>query len=97
MVHRTMRKGIYLAGPDVLLINASEVGVRKRAICAPHGLVGVFPAGEETALPEQGPGISRAVERVMRGCYAMIVNLTRFRGPIAGVGSAFEMESRPCR
>jgi len=31
------------------------------------------------------------MERTMRGCQAMIVNLTPFRGPSADVGSAYEM------
>ena len=31
------------------------------------------------------------MERVMQDCDAMIVNLTPFRGPIADVGSAYEM------
>jgi nucleoside 2-deoxyribosyltransferase len=42
-------------------------------------------------LPERGLAISRAMERVMRTCDAMIVNLTPFRGPSADVGSAYEM------
>jgi nucleoside 2-deoxyribosyltransferase len=88
---------IYLAGPEVFLANADEVGARKQAICARHGLVGVFPADEEDAgnpalpLRERGVAISRAMERVMRGCDAMIVNLTPFRGPSADAGSAYEM------
>ena len=92
-----MTKRIYLAGPEVFLANAREIGARKRAICERHGLVGVFPADEEDAcdpalpLAEQGLAISRAMERVMRGCDAMIVNLTPFRGPSADVGSAYEM------
>jgi nucleoside 2-deoxyribosyltransferase len=92
-----MTKRVYLAGPEVFLSNAREVGARKRAICERHGLVGVFPADEEDAcdpaqpLSEQGLAISRAMERVMRGCDAMIVNLTPFRGPSADVGSAYEM------
>ena len=47
----------------------------------------------DLALPlaEQGLAISRAMERVMQGCNAMIVNLTPFRGPSADVGSAYEM------
>jgi nucleoside 2-deoxyribosyltransferase len=62
-----------------------------------HGLIGVFPADEEEAcdpampLAEQGLAISRAMEQVMQGCDAMIVNLTPFRGPSADVGSASEM------
>jgi nucleoside 2-deoxyribosyltransferase len=93
----SMSKRIYLAGPEVFLSNAREIGARKRAICEQHGLLGVFPAGEEDASnpalsrPDQGIAISRAMERVMRTCDAMIVNLTPFRGPSADVGSAYEM------
>jgi nucleoside 2-deoxyribosyltransferase len=90
-------KRAYLAGPEVFLADARHIGARKRAICTRHGLVGVFPADEEDvggpALPprERGLAISRTMERVMRGCDAMIVNLTPFRGPSADVGSAYEM------
>jgi nucleoside 2-deoxyribosyltransferase len=92
-----MTKRVYLAGPEVFLANARDIGARKRTICERHGLVGVFPGDEEDpcdpALPpaEQGLAISRAMERVMRVCDAMIVNLTPFRGPSADVGSAYEM------
>jgi nucleoside 2-deoxyribosyltransferase len=92
-----MNTRVYLAGPEVFLPNAGEIGAAKRAICERHGLVGVFPADEEDApdpaltLRERALAISRAMERVMRSCDAMIVNLTPFRGPSADVGSAFEM------
>jgi nucleoside 2-deoxyribosyltransferase len=92
-----MGKRVYLAGPDVFLVNARDIGARKRAICARHGLTGVFPTDEDAALnpalsrSEQGLAISRAMERVMQSCKAMIVNLTPFRGPSADVGSAYEM------
>jgi nucleoside 2-deoxyribosyltransferase len=32
---------IYLAGPDVFLLEAIEIGRRKAAICARHGLIGL--------------------------------------------------------
>src|SRR5262249_45488921 len=92
-----MTQRVYLAGPEVFLANARDIGTRKRAICERHGLVGVFPTDEEDTcdltlpLPERGLAISRAIERAMRGCDAMIVNLTPFRGPSADVGSAYEM------
>lgn len=92
-----MTKRIYLAGPEVFLANTHEIGARKRAICARHGVVGVYPADEECLRdptlppPERGLAISHAMERTMRGCHAMIVNLTPFRGPSADVGSAYEM------
>jgi nucleoside 2-deoxyribosyltransferase len=92
-----MTKRIYLAGSEVFLATARDIGARKRAICERHGLVGVFPGDEEEPCDpalspaEQGLAISRAMERVMRRCDAMIVNLTPFRGPSADVGSAYEM------
>ena len=88
---------VYLAGPEVFLVNAREIGARKRAICERHGLVGVFPADEEDPAidaaipPNEGLAISRAMERPCGRCNAMIVNLTPFRGPSADVGSAYEM------
>ena len=84
-----MAKRVYLAGPEVFLAEARDIGARKRAICQRHELVGVFPADEEDAcdpalpLPEWGLAISRAMERVMRGCDAMIVNLTPGRVPMS--------------
>jgi nucleoside 2-deoxyribosyltransferase len=88
---------VYLAGPEVFLANAREIGLRKREICDRYGLVGIFPADEEEpcnsslTLAERGLAISCAMERVMRTCDAMIVNLTPFRGPSADVGSVYEM------
>jgi nucleoside 2-deoxyribosyltransferase len=92
-----MSQRVYLAGPEVFLANARDVGARKRAICARHGLVGVFPAdiaeAADPALspPEQGVAISRAIERILPTCDAVIANLTPFRGPSADVGVAYEM------
>ena len=34
---------IYLAGPDVFLPDAVEIGRRKAEICARHGLIGLYP------------------------------------------------------
>jgi nucleoside 2-deoxyribosyltransferase len=92
-----MSSRVYLAGPEVFLSDAHEIGARKRAICERYKLVGVFPGDEEAALdPALMPGqralaISRANERLMRSCDTMIVNLTPFRGPSADVGAAYEM------
>lgn len=92
-----MTKRIYLAGPEVFLANASEIGMQKRAICKAHGLIGVFPTDEEpvgdmqASAADRGLAISQAMERTLRGCDAIIVNLTPFRGPSADVGVAYEM------
>lgn len=70
------------------------------APCQRYGLIATFPADDEEpcntsmTLPERGLAISRAMERVMRTCDAMIVNLTPFRGQSADVDSAYEMGFR---
>lgn len=92
-----MTKRIYLAGPEVFLPAAREIGAQKRAICEQHGLIGVFPTDEEprgdipASAADLGLAISQAMERTLRGCDAIIVNVTPFRGPSADVGSAYEM------
>ena len=34
---------IYLAGPDVFLHDAVDIGQRKMDLCARHGLTGLYP------------------------------------------------------
>ena len=58
---------IYLAGPDVFLPDAVEIGRRKAAICARHGLTGLYPldnaidiaAGESWSMNSSGRIIAR--------------------------------------
>jgi len=87
---------IYLAGPEVFLPDAPEVGALKRRLCAEHGLEGVFPldAGLDLAgltKPEQARRIAAACEGMMRSCDALIANLTPFRGVSMDAGTAFEV------
>ena len=49
---------IYLAGPDVFLPDAVEIGRRKSAICARHGLSGLYPL--DNAIDLASPGASLA-------------------------------------
>lgn len=89
-------KKIYLAGPDVFAPNPSEIGEHKKAVCARHGLEGIFPMDFVTLDPSQ-PKISQGMyifdimERAMSDCDAMIVNLTPFHGPSMDIGSAVEI------
>lgn len=90
------RPRVYLAGPDVFLPNAREVGHAKVAAAAAHGLAGIFPMDAEldlTGLPplEQARRISRGNEALMRSCDAAIANLTPFRGTSMDSGTAFEV------
>ncbi len=92
-----MSKRVYLAGPDVFFPDAVQRGERLKQLCARHGLVGVFPLdplpGEPAAwaaLP-LARAIARRNEAHIRGCDALVANLTPFRGPGADGGTAYEL------
>ncbi len=84
---------IYLAGPDVFLPDAVEIGRRKAAICARHGLVGLFPL--DNAIDMTAADVSLAIfkgnEAMMDSAEAIIANLTPFRGPSADAGTVYEL------
>jgi nucleoside 2-deoxyribosyltransferase len=84
---------IYLAGPDVFLPDAARIGARKAAICARHGLVGLYPL--DNAIDPAAPGASLAIfkgnEAMMDAADAIIANLTPFRGPSADAGTVYEL------
>lgn len=88
---------VYLAGPDVFLPNAWELAERKRRLCSANGLEGVSPLDaspkSRSHLPRKKSAIaiSRANEELIRGCNALIANLTPFRGPSADVGTVYEL------
>jgi nucleoside 2-deoxyribosyltransferase len=88
---------VYLAGPDVFLPDAMAWMERKKAICAGFQLVGVSPLDD---LPDQPPEwadlpdwrrIALRNEAHIRGCSAIVANLTPFRGPSADVGTVYEI------
>ena len=88
---------MYLAGPDVFLPEAVAWLERKKAICAGFQLTGVSPldalANEPPAwadLPEWRR-IALRNEAHIRGCKAVVANLTPFRGPSADVGTVYEL------
>jgi nucleoside 2-deoxyribosyltransferase len=89
-------KRVYLAGPEVFLCEAKEVGERKKALCRKYGFDGVFPLDVEIdgmgkQPREIGLCISDVNEGLIRSCDVLIANITPFRGPSADVGTAFEM------
>jgi nucleoside 2-deoxyribosyltransferase len=69
-----------MAGPEVFLADAAAIAAAKKAICAQHGLTGIFP----TDHPDQAPARGRpdwyrlylANEAHIRNCDALIANLT---------------------
>jgi nucleoside 2-deoxyribosyltransferase len=87
---------IYLAGPEVFLPDPLAMGARKAALCRKYGFEGVFPLDASLDLTglsklEQASRISSANEGLMRGCNAVIANLTPFRGVSMDSGTAFEV------
>jgi nucleoside 2-deoxyribosyltransferase len=84
---------IYLAGPDVFLPDAIEIGRRKAAVCTRHGLTGLYPL--DNAVDRGMPGASMAIfesnEAMMDGADAIIANLTPFRGAGADPGTVYEL------
>jgi nucleoside 2-deoxyribosyltransferase len=88
---------VYLAGPDVFLSDAKDIGHHKKEICARFGLAGLFPLDDEIN-DTQGEGGTLPSMRIFRACIAMmddadavIAHLTPFRGPSADAGTVFEL------
>ena len=84
---------IYLAGPDVFLPDAIEVGRQKVEICARHGLAGLYPLDNTVNLSAGDASLStfRGNEAMMDAADAIIANLTPFRGPGADAGTVYEL------
>jgi nucleoside 2-deoxyribosyltransferase len=86
-------KKVYLAGPDVFLPEPVEMGLRKKEICAKHGLTGLFPLDNEIDPKAKGASLKifRSNETLMKKAHAIIANLTPFRGPSADAGTIYEL------
>ena len=84
---------IYLAGPDVFLPDAIEIGRRKAAICARYGLIGRYPLDNAVDLSaaDASLAIFKGNEAMMDAADAIIANLTPFRGPSADSGTVYEL------
>jgi nucleoside 2-deoxyribosyltransferase len=84
---------IYLAGPDVFLPDALDVGRRKADLCARHGLTGLYPLDNaiDLAAKDASLRIFRGNEAMMIESDAIIANLTPFRGPSADAGTVYEL------
>jgi len=84
---------IYLAGPDVFLPDAIEIGRRKVDICARHGLTGLYPLDNAVDLSAGDASLTifKGNEAMMDAADAIIANLTPFRGPGADAGTVYEL------
>jgi nucleoside 2-deoxyribosyltransferase len=84
---------IYLAGPDVFLPDAIEIGRRKLELCRRHGLIGLYPLDNaiDPAAKDASLQIFRGNETMMDEADAIIANLTPFRGFGADAGTCYEL------
>src|ERR1700759_3598571 len=84
---------VYLAGPDVFLPDAVDIGRRKVDLCARYGLTGLYPLDNriDLAAADASLQIFRANEAMMDEADAIIANLTPFRGPGADARTVYEL------
>ena len=84
---------VYLAGPDVFLPDAVDIGRRKVELCARLGLTGLYPLDNaiDLAAKDASLRIFRGNENMMIEADAIIANLTPFRGPGADPGTVYEL------
>ena len=84
---------IYLAGPDVFLPDAIDIGHRKVELCVRHGLTGLYPLDNivDLAAKDASLQIFNGNEAMMARADAIIANLTPFRGPGADAGTVYEL------
>ena len=90
------RQVIYLAGPEVFLSNAAELGELKKEICRRHGFGARFPLDQAP----QGSGEDKAALameifdiciHMMRSSDLLIANLTPFTRHSMDVGTTVEI------
>lgn len=87
---------IYLAGPEVFLPDAQEIGAAKKAVCAEYGLEGLFPLDGGLDLSgltkrQAGLAIYDANIALIEAADGCIANVTPFRGPSLDPGTAYEI------
>jgi nucleoside 2-deoxyribosyltransferase len=84
---------VYLAGPDVFLPDALEIGRQKIDICRRYGLDGLYPLDNTVDLAAIGASLAifRGNTAMMDAAEAIIANLTPFRGAGADPGTAYEL------
>ena len=85
---------VYLAGPDLFFEDREVRYARLRAACAHAGLEAVAPTdGIEVHTEGPVPAAEQIYQhnmRLLRGCAAVLVNLSAFRGAEPDSGSVFD-------
>lgn len=86
---------VYLAGPEVFLPNALDIGAEKKRICARFGYDAIFPLDGSEPLADDplqaGLQIFDQCVVLMDRCDLIVANMTPFRGSSMDVGTAVEV------
>jgi len=87
-------KKIYLAGPEVFLPNAIEIGEALKQHCLHYGFEGNFPL--DNVISGSSPyeialRIKEANQKMIQECDILIANLSPFRGPEPDSGTVWEV------
>ena len=84
---------VFLSGPDLFMPDGPDLLAAKRAACAEAGLEGVHakPLAEDEAGELQARAAYADVVSRLRGCQAVVANLTPWRGPHPDPGTVFEV------
>lgn len=90
------QKKIYIAGPDVFMKNAKEIGERYKQICTKYGFIGLYPldnevTGKNLSKPSLSAKIFKANCAQIRDADCIIANLNDFRGYGMDDGTAWEI------
>jgi len=85
---------LYLAGPDVFLPDAAEIGRIKVDLCGKYGFIGLYPL-DNAISPAQDISLSQAIFdgniAMLNRADTVVANLTPFRGVSADAGTVFEV------
>jgi nucleoside 2-deoxyribosyltransferase len=88
------RPAVYLAGPEVFFPDVIEVAARLKALCAVHGLDGLFPTDAERPSGD-GISVARAIYignvALLERSAAVVADISPFRGAGMDPGTAWEI------
>jgi len=86
---------VYLAGPEVFLPNAREIGRQKKELCKKYGFRGLYPYDNEVDSSNPTGSTAQTIYEsniaLLKSAQCIIANLTPFRSPSADVGTVFEL------
>ena len=85
---------IYLAGPEVFLPDALDIGHTHKTLCETYGFEGLFPLDNTitgSSLKEVAAAIRDANQKMIHSCDIVIANLSPFRGPEPDSGTVWEV------